>query len=294
VPVPPARLAALDAVLTALRCPHCAAPLTRSGAVLACARGHRYDIARRGDVALLPPGGRRHAGDSAPMVTARAAFLGAGHFAPITAAIVAAAREALAPAASSCVVDVGAGTGHHLAAVLDALPGRPGLALDVSPPALRRALRARPRIAAVGCDAWGGLPLRDGAAGLVLNVFAPRNGAEFARVLAPGGALIVVTPTPRHLAGLRPVMGTLEVDPAKPARLHAEVSRWFDAARRSTVEFELHLSRDAARALVAMGPSARHVDDLDERLARLPAPLTVTASVQVATFSRRERALPRH
>ena len=54
---------------------------------------------------------------------------------------------------------------------------------------------------------------------------------------------------------------------------------------RREVAFPLALDHDAVRALVAMGPSARHVDDLDARVARLPAPLAVTAAVAVETFS---------
>ena len=34
---------------------------------------------------------------------------------------------------------------------------------------------------------------------LILSVFAPRNPPEMARVLAPGAALVAVTPTTRHL-----------------------------------------------------------------------------------------------
>ena len=56
-------------------------------------------------------------------------------------------------------MDVGAGTGHHLAAVLDALPDARGIAIDASPAALRRAARAHERAAAVGADAWKPLPL---------------------------------------------------------------------------------------------------------------------------------------
>ena len=43
----------------------------------------------------------------------------------------------------------------------------------------------------------------------------------------------------------------------------------------------MFLSRDEAAQLVRMGPSAWHVDEqsLGERLAALPDPLTVTASV---------------
>lgn len=282
---------ALDAVLDRLRCPHCAAALTRDGGTLGCARGHRYDVARDGHVALLPPRGRRHAGDSAAMVAARAAFLAAGHFDPLTEALVGAARAA-AGTTPGCAIDAGAGTGHQLAAVLDALPGWSGIALDVATAALRRAARAHPRAAAVGCDTWAALPLADGAAELALCVFAPRNGPELARVLAPEGALLVVTPAPDHLGALRAALGTLRVDPAKPERLRAALGPDFAQVAARPLAFELALGRDDARTLVAMGPSARHLDatTLEQRLAVLPEPYAVTASVRVETFSARPGA----
>src|SRR5205823_9615897 len=138
------------------------------------------------------------------------------HYDFIGTALAAAARRV---AAGGLVVDLGAGTGHHTATVLDALPGRLGLALDSSTYALRRAARAHPRLGAVACDGWRRLPVRDGAAGLVLDVFAPRNGAEFRRILAPGGALLVVTPEPAHLHELVDTLGLLAVDPDKDRRL---------------------------------------------------------------------------
>jgi 23S rRNA (guanine745-N1)-methyltransferase len=204
------------------------------------------------------------------MVAAREAFLGGGHFGPIAQAITAAA-----PAAGS-VVDLGAGTGYYLAALLEAQPGAAGLALDVSTAALRRAARAHPRITAVACDVWGELPLRDDAADLVMNVFAPRGGAEIARVLAPHGALIVVTPTQRHLHELP---GLLSVDERKEERLLAELSPWLSSAARRELEFELSLSREDAHDLIAMGPSARHVEEVE-----LSERVQVTASVTVETF----------
>src|SRR5680860_194779 len=193
---------ALAAVAPHLRCPHCGASLSPAGSALTCARGHSYDVARQGYVSLPPPRRVMPPGDSAAMVAARAAFLGREHYAPIAAAVTAAACEARAldgDAGAACVVELGAGTGHHLARLLDEFPATWGVALDASRPALRRAARAHPRVAAVACDAWGDLPVADDAADVVLNVFAPRNGAEIARVLAPAGALIVVTPAAEHL-----------------------------------------------------------------------------------------------
>ena len=281
--------AALAAVAGRLRCPNCGAPPAHAEQALECPAGHRFDIARQGYVALLPPRGRAAAGDTPAMVDAREAFLRAGHFVPITEAIAGAARAHLGPgAAGGTVVDVGAGTGYHLSALLDELEDWWGIALDASRPALRRAARAHPRIAAVACDVWQELPVQDGAADLVVDVFAPRNGAEIARVLAPRGALVVVTPTSRHLDRLVPALGMLSVDPGKAARLQASLSPHLEAVRRRHVEFPITLDHAGVRALVAMGPSAHHVggDDVERRLARLPEPLHVTASVNVDTFTR--------
>ena len=152
---------------------------------------------------------------------------------------------------------------------------------------MRRAARAHPRIAAIACDAWQELPVRSGTAELVVNVFAPRNGPEIARVLAPDGALIVVTPTPRHLVQLVEPLGLLGVDADKAARLEATLSPDLEAVTRRRVEFDMTLDHADIRALVAMGPSAHHVgaDELGGRLASLPADIRVTASVSVDTFA---------
>ena len=127
--------AGLDAVLPLLSCPVCRAPLTRTGGVVGCGNGHRFDVARQGHLTLLGPGSRTDTGDTSDMVAARQDFLDAGHFAPLTVAIVAAAGP-------GPVLDLGAGTGHHLRAVVGGDPGAVGLAIDTSRYAARRAARA--------------------------------------------------------------------------------------------------------------------------------------------------------
>ncbi len=86
---------------------------------------------------------------------------------------------------------------------------------------------------AVVADTWAGLPVRDGAVDRVLVVFAPRNGAETARVLAPGGRLVVVTPAADHLAELVGPLGLLSVDPAKAERLAGSLGRTWSPPRRA-------------------------------------------------------------
>lgn len=272
----------LGAVAEHLRCPYCARGLALDDRSLACPAGHRYDVARHGYVSLPSPRPSPHAGDSAAMAAARDEFLGAGPFEPIAAALV----RASAPVPGALAVDLGAGTGYYLARFLSARPGWRGLALDASRPALRRALRRDPRIAAVACDVWQPLPVRDGAADLAICVFAPRNGPELARILAPAGTLLVVTPTPRHLHELGDVPGMLRVAADKRERLAASLGAALTRSCSEIVEFELRGPHALARMVVAMGPSARHVAaaDLDRHLAGLPPTLALTASVVLETF----------
>jgi 23S rRNA (guanine745-N1)-methyltransferase len=267
-----------DAVLPYLRCPNCWSPLADAGMALRCPRGHSFDIARQGYAALLP-GGKRHAGDSAAMVADRAEFLAAGHYAFVADALAAAARTAL-PDVRRLVVDAGTGTGYYLARVLDALPGAAGLGVDVAKPALRRAGRAHPRATAVLADLWTRLPLADGCAGLVLDVFAPRNGPEFHRILHPAGALLVVTPAADHLAELVEAFGLLRVDQDKAERVGASLNAYFAATSATTLRHPMRLSPAEVRTLIAMTPSARHVS-LDKVIA---SALTVTAAVSVTMY----------
>jgi 23S rRNA (guanine745-N1)-methyltransferase len=253
-----------------LRCPNCAAAFALDDRALVCATGHRFDLARQGYVSLLPPRGRHPSGDTAAMVEARERFLGRGHFAPIADAL---------PQSDGLVVELGAGTAYYLAAVATGH----GLALDASKAALRRVKR----FAAVACDVWLQIPLQDGVADLVLDVFAPRNGPEIARVLAPSGTCVVVTPTPDHLLELRRFM--LDVDPRKPERLVATMQplRHVDHRR---LDFTMTLVPDDVRALIGMGPSAHHVDV--DALA-LPEQTEVTGSVSIDTFRRGSQSPPR-
>lgn len=259
-----------------------------AGRVLSCANGHAFDLAREGYVALAPPRRRSARGDSPEMVAAREAFLATGHYAPIARELGSAAHAVLSASAGRAplAVDLGAGTGYHLAGLLSALPDGRGIALDASRPALRRAARAHPRLAAIACDVWQELPIQNASAELVLNVFAPRNGAEIGRILAPRGALIVLTPAPGHLRELIDDLGLLDVEADKQARLRAKLSPHLEAVDSRRLEFDMTLDRAEMQALIAMGPSARHLDagELRERLARLPGSRRLTASLLIETF----------
>lgn len=230
-------------------------------------------------------GTQARTGDTAAMVAARERFLGAGHYGPLAdhLARVSTRHDDGVP---GLVLDLAGGTGYYVSAVLVALPQRFGACLDLSAPALRRAARSHPRAAAIGADVWGRLPLGDGVASTVLNVFGPRNADEIARVLAPTGTLIVATPAPSHLQELIGPLGMLTVDPQKATRLD-ETFQHFSRPESDVVMEQLTLSHRDVAALVGMGPSAAHATagELADRIRQLPDPISVTAAVRVTTYS---------
>ncbi len=276
----------LDDVIRYLACPYCGSGLARDGGCLRCHNGHAFDIARQGYVSLLPAEAKGGRGDTAAMVRARDDFLAAGHFAGLAGALAQAADVTRSGAPPGCVADVGAGTGYYLSAVLDRMPGRAGLALDISRFAVRRAARAHPRIGAVTCDAWLRLPVAGAAAAVVLNVFAPRNGAELRRILDPAGRLIVVTPQPDHLAELIRPLGLLAVGQRKDERLTTTLGPGFELAGRREHRVRPSLDHRGVAALAAMGPSAWHAEPaaLSARIGQLPDRVPVTLAVTLSVF----------
>jgi len=259
----------IDGALPYLRCPICAQPLARLERALRCARGHSFDMARQG-YADLSAGRLPHTGDSAAMVADRETFLAAGHYDFIADAVAAAAPTGF-------LVDAGVGTGFYLARALGETSS--GVGLDVSKPALRRAARAHPRAAAVLTDLWRPLPLVDGAAAAVLNVFAPRNGAEFRRVLRPDGVLLVVTPAAGHLRELISAYGMIGVDPDKEQRVRGSLDDYFQIKWTKIHQKQLTLSAAEAATLIGMTPSAHHGASAPD------GDVTVTAEVNLSVYS---------
>jgi len=272
-------LQVLADVIDFLRCPVCAAGLVLDEPAVRCGSGHAFDVARQGYVNLLTEPGAGTA-DTSAMVAARAEFLAGGHYDPILRAV-----GAEVPGEAGFVVDAGAGTGDYLAAALAYAPRAVGLAVDVSVPAVRRAARVA-RAGAVVADVWRSLPVRDGVADVVLNVFAPRNPAEYRRVLRGNGRLLVVTPYENHLSELTTALGLITVEANKLDRLDATLAPHFRLERRADVTGRLSLSHAVARSLVAMGPSAHHVEEatVASLVARLPEPLPVTFGVHVSSY----------
>ena len=252
-----------------LRCPICRFDLTDVGSGrLSCRNRHSFDLAREGYVNLLC--GRPGSGDDREQLRHRAQFLDAGYFRDVAATI--AGRM---PAGKRWrVLDAGCGTGYHLAAVVTELGGI-GLGLDIARDAARFAARRWPGLGFAVADLWGEWPVRDGAADLVLSIFAPKNFAETARVLRRGGWLAVVSPGPDHFIELRRRFGLI----GQRGLSYAEAAeRFVGPATAIPLRDRVLLDGATIREAVLMGPNALHLDPaaLDD-----VTPLLVTTDMTI-------------
>ncbi|MBA1837651.1 SAM-dependent methyltransferase [Corynebacterium sp. zg912] len=249
--------------------------------------GHSYDVAKQGYVTLAAGKGIGHEGDSLEMVNSRETFLSNGHFAPFVESVsdaLADVVEGVAGDADPVILEAGAGTGYYLAHTLDLIQGARGVGLDVSVPAAKHLAKSHPRVGAVVADVWEQLPIRTGSIHALAVVFAPRNPAEFARVLVEGGEAVMLVADQGHLDELREPLGILGVEDGKIERLIAQSEgHLVPAAAPELIEYPMQLGRDAIAAQVGMSPSARHLDAdvLQARLAELPEQMEVTARAQL-------------
>jgi 23S rRNA (guanine745-N1)-methyltransferase len=267
-----------------LRCPLCKFELTAAAGTLVCRNRHRFDLAREGYVNLLRSRRRRPAagGDGADQLRHRAEFLDAGYLNGVTMAI--AERFAQANVETQfgryCILDAGAGTGHHLARIAATL-AQPviGLGLDISKDATRQASRRWPTLAFAVSDVWAEWPVRDAAVDLVVSIFAPRNFPEAARVLRPGGWLVLGYPGPDHLIELRSRFGLLRQREENARRYGEMAQRVIGRTSAVALHNRVVLDRAAMRSAVLMGPNAYHIDlsilDLE------PGPIAVTFDINL-------------
>jgi 23S rRNA (guanine745-N1)-methyltransferase len=221
--------------------------LERAGRRLACGRGHSYDLARRGYVNLLQPQDRRSraAGDTPAAVEARARLLASGVGRGVLDGFVQRAA-ALALPDTSCVVDLGSGSGDALAS-LAAMRAIDGVGIDLSAAAAEHAARRFPTLTWVVANADRRLPLLDMSVDLVLSLHGRRNPAECARVLNQGGFLLAGVPADDDLRELRAVVLGQAVERERAGALVAEHATFFTLVDRTSAREQHVLEPDALK-----------------------------------------------
>jgi 23S rRNA (guanine745-N1)-methyltransferase len=157
-----------------------------------CPQGHLFDRAKSGYCNLLQVQERRskHPGDSQAAVQARRRSLSRGLGEPL--------RDALCErvdcwnlSSNALALDAGCGEGYFLAALCSRF-GFEGWGVDISTAAIDAAARAYPVARWVVANADRTMPFADGCFDLIISITARKNPAEFRRLLAPSGHLLVV------------------------------------------------------------------------------------------------------
>ncbi|HEX6088279.1 MAG TPA: methyltransferase domain-containing protein [Thermoanaerobaculia bacterium] len=255
---------------------NCRQPLARNDRTYTCANHHAFDVARSGYVNLLQPQDRKskNPGDTADAVAARRRFIDAGHVQPLVDAIVRACPV------TGALLDAGCGEGHHTDAFRRAY-GVEAWGVDISVPAIEAAAKRHRQCGWVVANADRFLPFEDGSFHAVASITARMNPEEFRRVLAPGGALLIVLPGADDLIELRAaVLGEgLERDRAE--RTIATFAG-FTLEHRRTIRHVARLDAEAMHDV--MSSSYRGLRTRErERLATLPA-MDVTLARDLLLF----------
>lgn len=233
----------------ALVCPNCKEPFELRGNSLVCHNGHTYDLSKEGYVNLA---GSRHngGGDSKELVSARAAFLAAGYYEKFADTV---CERLDKYSHGGVIIDAGCGEGYYsLRAARGASADVCGF--DLSKPAVSAAAKAAKRQSIDALFSVAGIfdmPLADGCADAVMNLFAPCAEEEFCRVLKSGGYLIVAGAGEDHLDGLKAVLYD-EVTKNQP---RADLPEGMTLVSRERIVYEIELrSREDIMSLFSMTP----------------------------------------
>ena len=269
-----------------IKCPICGAAMSadESGHSLRCAgekKSHCFDIAAGGYVNLIS--GRAAGGDSREAVRARTAFLEGDHYAPIADAVSEILQKVGGVDENAAVVDAGCGEGYYLNRIMKTLGCR-GLGFDLSKFAVDHAAKTARRQGAEQRSFYAvssvfDLPLTDGCADAVINLFAPCVEREYCRVLRSGGILVVVGAGEDHLYELKQAL----YDEVYRNDTRADLPTDLPLVAQRTVDFTVVLTKhEDIESLFSMTPYYYRTSA--EGFARLQALQTLTTRAQAEIY----------
>lgn len=244
-----------------LQCPVCRDLLLLSADGYQCSRMHTFDAARQGYVNFLLSH-KKHSkepGDSPEMILSRRRFLNLGLYDKVSEGINQAVVDALQDAergSAFTIIDAGCGEGFYLKRLKERLAGLLAgeyYGVDISKFAVRQATQ-RDKTINWFVASIADLPFVPASFNIVLNIFSPANIAEFSRILKTTGKLVLVSPGPRHLNGLREIIYPVAREHAQPD-LGEQAQKLFALSSTTRINYPIELKTKAEiMDLLAMTP----------------------------------------
>lgn len=246
-----------------LQCPICGKKIRFHAGGLVCKKEHRFDIAAKGYVNFLQAA-KPLKGYDKEFFQSRRRIFDAGYYDHLVDAVTEAAGSWLKGREAVTVVDAGCGEGFYSLKFQQYLEesGIAGqiLAFDIAADAVKTAAGSGAPVKWMVADITN-IPVKEGVADVVLDVFTPANYGEFSRILAEDGVVIKVIPGTNHMRQLR--------EAAADQLRHKEYSneevldyflQRFDLAGRFTVSQTLPVVPETLDDLVRMTPVLFDVD----------------------------------
>jgi 23S rRNA (guanine745-N1)-methyltransferase len=180
------------------------------------------------------------------------------------------------------MLDAGCGDGHHAAAFRRAYSAEV-CGIDISTAAIDLAARRHRDCLWLVANADRFLPFEDESLDAVTSITARMNPAEFHRVLAPGGRLLVAIPGAEDLVELREAIQGERIERERTARTTDLFAPHFRLVHHETITHVATLDPAAmADALTSTYRGLRHRER--DRLAQMKT-MPVTLSQDVLVFT---------
>jgi 23S rRNA (guanine745-N1)-methyltransferase len=279
-----------------LSCPVCSSPVSArvaANAVLVCEKGHSFDIARSGYANLLLANQKRSRdpGYDAPTLQARGRVFGKGFFSPLSDLLFdIAQRYATADAQrEQVIVDAGCGEGSVLSRLISQFSDKcawrvGGIGLDISRNGIEIAARRDKNALWCVTNVAKRIPLLPQTCSVILNVLAPANYPEFARILGPGKAIIKIVPLENHLRELRQLLYSRpRHEPMSDEKTMAEMRAAFTTTQRTELRYTVSADSALVADLIEMSPIKWKASSQALQLAGSIGPMSVTVDVSVIT-----------
>lgn len=193
-------------------CPVCRKKLKRKDSSYFCKNNHCFDISSKGYVNLLTTKGHnpKTAGDNPLMVKARSDFLSKHYYLPLAEKTAEVTKNLVKGIAKPIIIDSGCGEGYYTSIYAEYIQNADFYGIDISKSAIAHCVAISNEKCITNTEfavaSSFELPFRELTADIVISIFAPVSNDEYARVLKKGGYLVIVSPAPMHLFGLKQVL----------------------------------------------------------------------------------------